>query len=68
MKYMGTSYPLERALDLSESIARDFDAQLKKVISSIQIMQMEYREFSKINTQEIMEVQKTWSACIDDLK
>jgi FtsZ-binding cell division protein ZapB len=67
MKYMG-NYPLERALDLSESIARDFDAQLKKVISSIQIMQMEYREFSKINTQEIMEVQKTWSACIDDLK
>jgi hypothetical protein len=26
------SYSLDRALDLSDSIARDFDSQLKKII------------------------------------
>jgi len=34
MRYLASTYPLDRTLDLSECIARDFDAQLKKVIAS----------------------------------
>lgn len=48
MRHLG-SYPLERALDLAESISRDFDVQLKKVIIHIQIMQIEYSELKTMS-------------------
>lgn len=66
MRYIG-NYPLERALDLSESIARDFDSQLKKVIASTQIMQIDYAEHKAI-TSDIWKLQEAWKECIEDLK
>jgi dynein heavy chain 1, cytosolic len=66
MRYQN-SYPLDRALSLSEAIARDFDAQLKKVITSAQIMLIDYNEH-KAMTNDIFKLQETWKECIEELK
>lgn len=61
------AYPLERALDFSECITRDFDSQLKKVITQAQIMTIEYSEH-KAMTKEIFKLQEAWKECIEDFK
>ena len=67
MRFLASNYPLDRTLDLSECIARDFDAQLKKVIGSRQIMQIEYSEH-KAMTSDIFKLQEVWKECIEELK
>ena len=40
-----SKYPNERAVDLGQCIANDFDEQLKKVISSTPLMRIDYNEY-----------------------
>ena len=41
------SYPVQRAMQLIEAVARDLTNQLLKVLSNFQIMYLEYEEFKK---------------------
>jgi hypothetical protein len=39
------NYPLPRAIDLGGCIARDFDEQLKKIISQTPLLSIEYQKY-----------------------
>ena len=43
-------YSIERAVDLAECIARDFDKQLKKIVSESPVMQIPYQRYRTLQT------------------
>lgn len=60
-------YNLERAVDLAECIARDFDTHMKKIVSDRPIMQIPYEEHKALQEQvNSLEVQ--WHSSIHELK
>ena len=46
--YEQNQYNLERAIDLAECIARDFDTKLKKVVGETPIMKIPYDKHKEI--------------------
>ena len=65
--YEASQYNPERAIDLAECIARDFDGKLKKVVSERPIMQIPYAQHKELQ-QEINKLEEQWSASINELK
>lgn len=61
------SYPLQRAIELGQCIAHDFDDQLKKVLSSTPLMRIDYMEFQALQKQ-LNSLQVAWQEAIKDLK
>jgi len=61
------SYPLDRAINLAEVIARDFDTQLKKVVSQRPIMQIPYSDY-KTMQKDLKQLYSAWTRAIGEFK
>ena len=61
--YEQNNYSLNRAIDLAERVARDFDNRLKKVVSERPIMQIPYAEHEALQF-EINKIEDQWKASI----
>ena len=57
------TYPLNRALDLCELIAQDFDEQIKKVINQQPILQIDYSDYRNLQKDFDM-LQNAWKSAI----
>ena len=65
--YEQNHYSLNRAIDLAERIARDFDTKLKKVVSERPLMSIPYADHEALQL-EINKIEDQWKASILELK
>jgi dynein heavy chain 1 len=61
------TYPLGRAILLMETLSRDLNEQLLKILSDFQLMYLEYADFEKMR-EEIREVFKKYYAKITEFR
>ena len=67
--YESSSYTLERSVELTECIARDFDTHLKKILSELPmgIMKLPFEEHMALQNQ-VNSLEEQWHASIGELK
>ena len=61
------NYPLPRAIDLGACIARDFDEQLKKIISQTPLLRIEYQKYRNLQ-KEFLQLEKAWKEAIQEFR
>ena len=65
--YEQNQYSIERVIELTDCIARDFDTKLKKVMSERPVMQIAYAQHKEIQ-QEVNKLEEQWRTSIQELK